>query len=221
MNGIHIGFQGIFLLFIIGYLIWSAVKKLTKSTSEEILDQNLGLNTDENTDENPDPEENDKLVLISAISETEIKKILTDFCASYNQEKVQAHLRLTKIKADEFVISFPQNIDFEIYCYLINYLNYPAGFNKTFKPLGYTTTKLSDNWITEETADKQVMLFISDHDTEYDNVSMTTSENIGYKLSFDLTHTKENQLLDAPEKNYTPHSISLNQLKLKEFSGFA
>jgi predicted acetyltransferase len=146
---------------------------------------------------------------------------LTDFCASYNQEKVQAHLRLTKIKADEFVISFPQNIDFEIYCYMINYLNYPAGFNKTFKPFGYTTTKLSDHWITEETANKEVMLFISDHDTEYDNVSMTTSENIGYKLSFDHSHTSKNQLLDAPEKNYTPHSVSLNQLKLKEFSGFA
>lgn len=217
MNGIHIGFQGIFLLFIIGYLIWNVVKKLTKSTSEEILDQNLGLNTDEN----PDPEENDKLVLISAISETEIKKILTDFCASYNQEKVQAHLRLTKIKADEFVISFPQNIDFEIYCYLINYLNYPAGFNKTFKPFGYTTTKLSDHWITEETANKYVMLYVSDHDTEYDNVSMTTSENIGYKLSFDHTHISKNQLLDAPEKNYTPHSVSLKQLVLKEFSGFA
>jgi hypothetical protein len=146
---------------------------------------------------------------------------LTDFCASYNQEKVQAHLRLTKIKADEFVISFPQNIDFEIYCYLINYLNYPAGFNKTFKPFGYTTTKLSDNWITEETANKYVMLYVSDHDTEYDNVSMTTSENIGYKLSFDHTHTSKNQLLDAPEKNYTPHSVSLKQLVLKEFSGFA
>jgi hypothetical protein len=217
MNEKYIIFQGIFLLFIIGYLIWNAVKKLKKSTSEEILDQNL----DENLDQNIDPEENDKLVLISAISETEIKKILTDFCASYNQEKVQAHLRLTKIKADEFVISFPQNIDFEIYCYLINYLNYPAGFNKTFKPFGYTTTKRSDNWITEETANKYVMLYVSDHDTEYDNVSMTTSENIGYKLSFDHSHTSKNQLLDAPEKNYTPPSVSLNQLKLKEFSGFA
>lgn len=76
MNGIHIGFQGIFLLFILGYLIWSAVKKLTKSTSEEILDQNL----DPNTDENPDPEENDKLVLISAISETEIKNLDRFLC---------------------------------------------------------------------------------------------------------------------------------------------
>jgi hypothetical protein len=208
MDEKYIIFQGIFLLVIIGYLIWNAVKKLTKSTSEDPLDQNL------------DPIENDKLVLISAISETEIKKILKDFCASYNQDKIQAHLRLTKIKADEFVISFPQNIDFEIFCYLINYLNYPAGFNKTFKPFAYTTTKLSDDWITEKTANKQVMLFISDHDTEYDNVSMTTSENIGYKLSFDHSHTSKNQLLAAPEKNYTPPSVSLNQLVLKEFSNF-
>lgn len=147
-----------------------------------------------------------------------IKKILQELCNSYNKETYQAIPRLTKLSDKKFAITFPYDIDFEIYCYLINYLNYPIGFDRQFKTIGWTTTKSTDSWVTEKSANKNVMLFISDFDTEYDNVFLTTTDNIGYKLGFAMG--EEMQLLDKPEKNYIKQPLNISELATKEYADF-
>ncbi|MDL2231558.1 hypothetical protein LJB85_02335 [Porphyromonadaceae bacterium OttesenSCG-928-L07] len=153
---------------------------------------------------------NDKLVIIEDANEEDIQKILEGFCNSYNNEAYQAILRLTKLADKKFAVTFPYDINFEIYCYFINYVNYPMGFNKKFKAIGWTTTKPSDIWTTEKSVNKHVMLFISDFDKEYDNVFLTTSDNIGYKLGFAIGEAK--QALNRPEKNYIKPPVNMEQL---------
>jgi hypothetical protein len=161
---------------------------------------------------------NDKLIIVEDISENNIKKILREFCNSYNKEVYQAIPRLTKLSEQKFAVTFPYDIDFEIYCYLINYVNYPMGFDRHFKTIGWTTTKPTDGWITEKSVNKNVMLFLSDVDTEYDNVFLTTSDNIGYKLGFAMG--EERQLLNSPEKSYIKQPVNIDELETKEYIDF-
>ncbi len=79
---------------------------------------------------------NDKLVIVENASENDIKKIIQEFCNSYNKETYQAIPRLTKLSDRKFAITFPYDINFEIYCYFINYVNYPMGFDRHFKTIG-------------------------------------------------------------------------------------
>jgi len=161
---------------------------------------------------------NDKIVIIEDVSENDINKILQEFCNSYNKKTYQAIPRLTKLSDKKFAVTFPYDINFEIFCFFINYVNYPMGFDRHFKTIGWTTTKLTDIWITEKSVNKNVMLFVSDNDTEYDNVFLTTSDNIGYKLGFAMG--EEKQLLNRPEKSYIKQPIDFSEIETKQHIDF-
>ena len=161
---------------------------------------------------------NDKIVIIEDVSENDINKILQEFCNSYNKETYQAIPRLTKLSDKKFAVTFPYDINFEIFCFFINYVNYPMGFDRHFKTIGWTTTKSTDIWITEKSVNKNVMLFVSDNDTEYDNVFLTTSDNIGYKLGFAMG--EEKQLLNKSEKTYVKQPIDFSEIETKQHIDF-
>src|SRR5690606_19734756 len=159
---------------------------------------------------------NNRLIIIEDINEFEVKKIVQEFCNAYNKDTYQVIPRLTKLTGKKFAITFQYDINFEIYCYLINYLNYPIGFDRSFKAIGWTTTRDTDNWTIEK--NKHVMLYVSDFDTEYDNVLLTTSDNIGYKLGFAMG--EEKQLLDKPEKTYQDQPIKFSEIEPKQHFDF-
>ena len=158
--------------------------------------------------------QNDKLVISDNITATEIDRILTGFCNMYNKEKYQAQPRLYKLSEKQFAITFPYDIEFEFFCYFINYVRYPMGFDKSFEVTGWTTTKSGETWITEKSAGKRVMLFIPADDTEYDNVYLTTEDSIGYKLGFAVG--EEKQLLDFPQKYFVKPKIEIVELEKEE-----
>ncbi len=62
------------------------------------------------------------------------------------------------------------------------------------------------------------MLFVSDFDTEYNNVFLTTSDNIGYKLGFAMG--EEKQPLNSPEKSYIKPPINISELDTNESIDF-
>jgi len=162
--------------------------------------------------------QNEKLVIVDNISRTEIDSILTGFCNMYNKESFQAQPRLYKLSERQFAITFPFDIEFEIYCYFVNYVHYPMGFDKSFDITAWETTKHANGWITEKTANKKVMLFIPEDDNEHDNVLLTTGDNIGYKLGFAMG--EEKQLLQTPKKKYFPPTIdkhTLNEIQFEDF----
>ncbi len=161
---------------------------------------------------------NDKLVIVSNITSMEIDRILTGFCNSYNKERYRSLPRLYKLNDSQFAVTFPYDIEFTIFCYFLNYVRYPMGFEKSFDVTGWTTTKSGETWITEKSAGKRVMLFVPAGDTEYDNVYLTTDDNIGYKLGFALR--EEKQLLDFPEKSFVKPQIEIGALAPKEFKDY-
>ncbi len=136
----------------------------------------------------------------------------------YNEERYQAQPRLIKITEREFGITFPFDIDFEIFCYFINYIQYSMDFDKSFKVTGWATTKSGDKWVAEESVNKKVMLFIPSDDIDHDHVFMTTIDNIGFKLGFAMG--EESQWLDLPKNKYTPPTVDIVELINKEHTDF-
>lgn len=202
---------GIIIIAIIAFFAWTKLKNQTpkpdtdtRRPSEKYFPKNKIMN--------------DKIVIIEDIDESDAKKIIQEFCNSYNKETFQVIPVLSKLSDKEFAVTFPYDIQFEFLCYFINYVNYPMGFDRHFKTVGWTTTKPNDTWITDKSVNKKVMLFVSDFDTEYDNVFMTTDDNIGYKLGFAMG--EEKQLLNNPEKRYNKQPITIDELTNKEQTEF-
>jgi len=162
--------------------------------------------------------QNDKLVIVNNITHLEIDKILTGFCNMYNKKSFVVLLRLYELNERQFAITFPYDIEFQIFCFFVNYIRYPMWFNKSFEVIGWATTKSGEMWITEKSANKEVMLFIPNDDTEYDNVYLTTKDNIGYKLGFAVGHEK--QLLKLPQKRFVKPSIENTELTGKEYKDY-
>ena len=200
---------GLLAAFVALYLIWVKSKSPQADKETTQLSQEY-LPTQE--------KQNDKLVIVSDISDADLQRILTDFCSLQNKKKYQVQPRLTKISEKEFAITFPYDIKFEIYCYFINYIHYPMGFDKSFNIIAWTTTKNGDTWITENSTDKKAMLFIPSDDKEYDNVFMTTADNIGFKLGFALG--EGSQLLNNPKKQFSMPTIDILELANKEHKDF-
>ena len=157
--------------------------------------------------------QNDKIVLIENVKSEDLKNAIQKFCNNYNQENLTVLPLLTIFSENKFVITFPYDTDFGTYCYFINYMYYP---NDIFhKPIikAWTSTKQNDDWMTNEIVNKNVMLFIPSDDKDYDNVYLTTSDNIGYKMGFAMG--EEKQKLNNPRQTYV-EPINLEELKGKE-----
>ena len=163
------------------------------------------------------PKQNDKIVLIEGADHSDMKNVVSGFCNMYNEKNYKTLPRLLKLSERDFAIIFPYDIDFEIYCYFINYLNYPIEIKWDARVTGWTTATPSE-WIPEKCLNKKIMLFVADDDTEGDNVYMTTSENVGYKLGFAVG--EEKHLLDHPKKKFRPPPIEIEELANKEFEDF-
>ncbi|PWK75431.1 hypothetical protein LX99_03925 [Mucilaginibacter oryzae] len=155
--------------------------------------------------------ENDKLILVNNVQQNDIENALTTFCNMYNKDSFVALPRVVTISSNSFVVTFPYDTDFVTFCYVINFLKYPVDIKWQSKVTAWVTTKASDDWITDKSKNKKVMLFLAEDDNEYDNVFMTTEDNISYKLGF--AAGKEKQLLSILKEPYRAPSIQIKNLE--------
>jgi len=161
---------------------------------------------------------NDKVIIVDNVTHDDIKKALTEFCNIYNKSQYLAMPRLWTLSSNSYAITFPYDIDFATYCFAINFLKYPMNIKWQSKVYAWATTKQGDDWITDKSINKKVMLFLASDDKEYDNVFLTTKDNIGYKLGFAVG--KEKQLLPAPKELYKDSGISVSSLTNHPYEDF-
>ena len=157
--------------------------------------------------------ENDKIVVIKGAKYDDVQKAITQFCNIYNQQEFIAIPNLTKIADDEFVVTFPYDLGFDTFCFFINYMYYPEEIFYKADIKAWATTKLDDIWIADKSANKKVMLYIPSDDKEYDNVYLTTEDNIGYKLGFAAGEAM--RLLDIPKISYIRPTVTIDSLNDK------
>lgn len=118
---------------------------------------------------------NNKVILVEKISSSEIEALARNFCSMYNVKKDKAIVKIRKMTNKAHVLTFPYDIDFDTFCYLVNYMTYPPDINKRPFVTG---------WYPASGKEKEDMFYIPADEKECDNVYYTTPEGNNYKVDF-------------------------------------
>lgn len=158
--------------------------------------------------------DNDKVVVVKEVDPEKLKQAIQQFCDSYNQDTFVALPTLSIISDSYCVITFPYDIDFERFCYFVNFIHYP--FDIVYEPQirAWTTTKQGDSWMAEQIVNKKVMLYIPSDDQEHDNVYLTTSDGIGYKMGFALGEAS--QPMKSPRAQFEQPTVDIQSISARE-----
>src|ERR1035437_1512066 len=167
------------------------------------------------------PASNDKIVIVKYIELSDMSQAIRQFCNLYNRKKFIALPRLV-MEDYSFVITFPFNIEFENFCYFVNYLGNPHDLcnYSDYQPnvRAWCTTQPVDSWLTDEITNKKVMLFIPESEIKQDRMYLATNDNLGYKMS-----VLQGELLvkpDSPRVKYENIPVDLNLLKDRKYIDF-
>ncbi len=127
---------------------------------------------------------NFKIIHIQNVHINDISKAITQFCNLYNQNDYAIFIRMFCIDDHEYILTFPYDISFDIFCMFFNYITYPHEI--FYKPTiyGWNTINIDDVWSTDDMIYKNIFMYIPNDDTEYDMVYLTTFDNLGFKISF-------------------------------------
>lgn len=126
----------------------------------------------------------------------DIKKALRHWIDLYSKDLEDGlTFQLYKNGSGNHVIQADERLDNERFYYLVNYLNYPEGIKYKIDIEGFTTGKDKNNL-----KNKELLVYISPTDKEYDNVFVTTSENENFKVDFGgrISESREKRIYKQP-----------------------
>lgn len=201
------------IIIVVGFLIY----KFGLKSSETDL---KNTTRPDNINKPTTTKANDKIILIKNLKLDYLKQAINQLCNMSNQNQYIALPRLTVLD-NEYVITFPYDIDFDQFCYFVNYLKYAheLSLKPDYKPeiKAWCTTKPDYAWMTDEIANKLVMIYIPDWDKDYDNVYLTTQDNLGFKMGFALG--EEHKKMDNPVLQFEkmPNDLDLNNKETIDF----
>lgn len=138
----------------------------------------------------------DNLIIIKGGAYNDIKKALRQWIELYSKDlQDDLTFQLFKNGHGKHIIQADKRLDNERFFYLINYLNYPEEIEYKIDIEGFTTGKEKN-----QLKDKELLVYISPTDKEYDNVHVTTSENENFKVDFGgkITETRERRFFNYP-----------------------
>lgn len=138
----------------------------------------------------------DNLIIINGGSYNDIKKALRQWIDLYSKDlQDDLTFQIFKNGRGYHIIQADKRLDNEQFFYLINYLNYPDNIEYKIDIEGYTKGKDKNELI-----DKDLLVYISPSDKEYDNVFVVTSENKNFKVDFGgkITETRDKRLFKYP-----------------------
>lgn len=120
------------------------------------------------------------LIILKGGNYNDIKKALKQWINLYSESlHKDITFQLFNQANGECVIIAHEKLDNQSFYFLVNYLKYPENIAYEIDVEGFTIGK--DKNILKE---KNLLVFISQNDTDYDNVFLTTSENKNYKIDF-------------------------------------
>jgi len=125
---------------------------------------------------------NDKIIVIKGAGYDDIENAVQQFSLKYDIDA--ATLRINKVAVSATTITFPFDIAFDRFCFLVNYLYYPEHIIYSADIKAWAMLSKVDEWADVQLAGKKIMIYIPPDDKEYDNVFMTTTDNEGYKMTF-------------------------------------
>lgn len=125
------------------------------------------------------PVPNDKLIVVSDISQADLKEALSDFCSLYNGDAVVVYPVLALTNDGRLAVVFPYDIDFEPFCNMVNYLVYPPEVTTTPTAIGWGTFASEEDILPKEIYGKKAMVFVPEEDENHVQLFIVTNENTG------------------------------------------
>lgn len=158
----------------------------------------------------------DNLIIINGGAYNDIKKALRQWIDLYSKD---LHNDLTfqifKNGRGNHIIQVDKRLDNERFFYLVNYLHYPENIEYKVFIEGYTKGKDKN-----ELLDKDLLIYISPTDKEYDNVSVATSENKNFKVDFGgkIIETRDKMLFKYPPDLLleNPETLTNNRKEIQQ-----
>ncbi len=138
----------------------------------------------------------DNLIVIKGGAYNDITKALRKWIELYSKDLQDGlTFQLFKSGCGKHIIQVDKRLDNERFYYLINYLNYPEGIEYKINIEGFTRGKEEN-----KLKDKNLLVYISPTDKDYDNVFVTTSGNETFKVDFGgkITETQESKTFNMP-----------------------
>lgn len=140
---------------------------------------------------------NDKSITVKGWHENELHKILNDYSSNYEAYS-SGNAKIIKQSAEQFKISFSEDIDSEMFLYLINYLAYPLNFKlKSVEVAGLATLNTVHDQSTQNNGIQKAIFYIPKHDVEHDVVYISTQQ--GANLKFNCG---ENSLIELNQTDF-------------------
>lgn len=133
----------------------------------------------------------DRIVVISGLSYAEVEKLTGDFIKQYSQDKpLDVRFELSTIDSRDILVRFSDEITFDVFCFYVNYAQYPVGDFAEHKVIGWSglqkmneLVSSKDN-IPSDLGSKNAMFYLSPNDSEYDQIWFVTDTNENYVVSF-------------------------------------
>jgi hypothetical protein len=152
------------------------------------------------------------LIVIKGGTVTKIKKALSDWTELYFESlEPQITFEIFTFGSNVFVIKADEHIDNLRFNFLINYLKYPVGINYTIEIKGFTTA-LDPQTYPLELLNQTLMVYISENDSEFDNVFIVTESKEAFKIDFSgkATRINDNVIFELPK--YTPDQFTNSEI---------
>lgn len=132
----------------------------------------------------------DAEILSSGWTAGELNKIFVDFSGAYlSQNQSGAAASPIALKAGEpdaaGIIRTPVNLTPEMLYYLVNYMNYPRGFDLKSRSIAVVArASLTPEFAAPSDAGANAQIFVPDNDVEYDLVHLWIENGPSYQISF-------------------------------------
>jgi hypothetical protein len=112
----------------------------------------------------------------------ELQRIIADFSASY--ELPDTAIELGTSTGDVSTLAVSDEVAPETFCFLVNYLNYPTGFDLSHRPIGVLArTTFPPGVGRPDLVGKPAVIYVPSDDTEYDQVYVHCAQQ-NYVVSF-------------------------------------
>lgn len=144
-----------------------------------------------------------RIIIAKHMSEREVRNAIEGFIDINAQNNSIVDRPLVKKREDGvFIIDLPDSTNYDLFCYWVNYVVYSnkeKRYNKNIT--GWYEVPLGAKGIWKQFENQNLMFYVPETDTEFDNVYFTTKDNICYKQEFAF-----NALLLKQEKVYREYT---------------
>jgi len=157
---------------------------------------------------------NDKVILVKGPSFNDLKDACETFCKLFNKQQLLIIINLNKVGSRTYILTFPYDINFKHYCFMINYLKFSNILGPYNQIKGWLTTDEEGVFMNEYIADKKVMIYLPDYENPSGIVFLTTID--GFTFQLDLGLSKSILQMEDIHEGYQPYQIAAEKNQLQD-----